>query len=145
MQDCERLRDKMVEHEAVLLDAIEYNFNVEQPYKHLRPILQKVLGPEYLNLTSDQHKHFPESKVITQAWYYVNDSFVTTLCLRHSPLVLGVTCLYLSMASHAKDLTAYPALVAKPSGAEAKPWYCKLYGDDMAVIKGALVLACLGC
>lgn len=41
--DWEALRQRIYEHESILLDAVEYNFDVVHPYTFLRLFLQKYI------------------------------------------------------------------------------------------------------
>jgi len=78
-------RDEVMTLEKVLLHSIQFDFQVEHPYKYLLRYVKALKAPQ------------DKMKVMMQmAWTFVNDSLSTTLCLLWEPQIIAVAVMHLS-------------------------------------------------
>ena len=109
-----RWRDTILHNEDLLLEGIAFDLHLEPPYKHLYDLLI----------------HFsptPNKKLRNAAWAFVNDSYVTTLCLRFPSLTIATSALY-AAAKHCN--------VSFPDDEFGRPWW-EIAGVDLESIKQA--------
>lgn len=93
----ERLRSKIFEFELMMMDVIDYNFNVTHPYKYLMTYLKNVFGPNYANRAEEWEKALKEKGGLAQtAWFFVNDSLRSTLCLQYQPEDVAIAVMFLT-------------------------------------------------
>jgi len=147
----EAMRQRVAEIETILLDAIEYNFDILHPYSYLRKFIEKyIFSPHYCKAEPDFLKHhLNDAGGIAQiAWNWVNDSLRTTLCLQFGPSQLCVAAIQLSiqhlimmqpLADPPKkphQLVSMPMKTPPdPDPAKANiPWYTELFGMDKKMI-----------
>lgn len=138
------LRTRVYEYEALLLDAIEYNFEIFHPYSYLRKFLEKYIYSAVYCEESDEFikRHLGGAGGLAQtAWNFINDSLRTSLCLRYAPSVICVSAIRLAMrhlitvtkvldAEPVRKLpNGQPAPPATP-GAKVKLWYEELFAVD---------------
>ncbi|KAL3095934.1 hypothetical protein niasHS_005693 [Heterodera schachtii] len=77
--------DDLMLMERVLLQTIRFDLHVEHPYTFLVQYAKGFrMDKEYM------------SKIVTNAWTFVNDSLGTTLCLLWEPEVIAIALLYMS-------------------------------------------------
>lgn len=78
------MKNRILDFERIILTEISYEtFRlIETPYKYIFPYLK------YMRCT-------PE--VARKAWYYLNDSYNTTLCIHFPPNSIAISCIYLAM------------------------------------------------
>ena len=77
-------RDTILHNEDVLLEALCFDLQLDQPYK----ILYDLLG--YFEVL--------DNKVMRNAsWAFINDSYYTTMCLTYSSKTIAGSALYLAM------------------------------------------------
>lgn len=96
----DQLRTRVYEYESIILDALEYNFDVLHPYSFLRKFLEKyIYSPLYAKESEDFIKrHLGVSGGLAQiAWNFINDSLRTSLCIRYSPSVICVVAIRMAM------------------------------------------------
>uniref|UniRef100_A0A915LF72 Cyclin-like domain-containing protein n=1 Tax=Meloidogyne javanica TaxID=6303 RepID=A0A915LF72_MELJA len=79
------LMDELILLERILLQTIRFDLHVEHPYNFL---VQYAKG---FKLDKDYM-----SKIVTNAWTFINDSLATNLCLLWEPEVIAVALLYMS-------------------------------------------------
>ncbi|KAL7076171.1 hypothetical protein ACQ4LE_004817 [Meloidogyne hapla] len=77
--------DELILLERILLQTIRFDVHVEHPYNFL---VQYAKG---FKLDKDYM-----SKIVTNAWTFINDSLATNLCLLWEPEVIAVALLYMS-------------------------------------------------
>ncbi|KAL7074419.1 hypothetical protein ACQ4LE_006735 [Meloidogyne hapla] len=77
--------DELILLERILLQTIRFDVHVEHPYKFL---IQYAKG---FGLEKDYM-----SRIVTNAWTFINDSLATNLCLLWEPEVIAISMLYMS-------------------------------------------------
>ena len=80
--------------ERILLQTINFDLQVEHPYKHLLDYAK--------NLTCDRDD---AQKLVQMAWTFINDSLCTTICLQWEPEVVAIAVTFLA-AKLCKNKTA---------------------------------------
>uniref|UniRef100_A0A914KL32 Cyclin-like domain-containing protein n=1 Tax=Meloidogyne incognita TaxID=6306 RepID=A0A914KL32_MELIC len=79
------LIDELILLERILLQTIRFDLHVEHPYNFLVQYAKEFrLDKDYM------------SKIVTNAWTFINDSLATSLCLLYEPEVIAVAVLYMS-------------------------------------------------
>merc|ERR1719354_1158570 len=78
-------RDEVMTLEKVLLHSIQFDFQVEHPYKYLLKYVKALKAPQ------EKIKG-----MMQMAWTFVNDSLSTTLCLLWEPQIIAVAVMHLS-------------------------------------------------
>jgi hypothetical protein len=76
-----RMKDIISDHEQIILRALMFNVRVRLPYKYLVNYVACLQGSEGL---------------LQLSYAIVNDSFRTTLCLRHKPNDIAAAAIYLA-------------------------------------------------
>jgi len=109
-----KLRNTIYKYESILLDVIEYNFAVRHPYKFLLKYLNDLFGG-YANKSEEwQERHVKGKGGIRQsAWFFVNDSLRSTLCLQYSSQTIAVAVIFLTLKH--QQLTVEKAVGTKES------------------------------
>lgn len=110
-EDFEKLRDKIYIYEQLMMDVIDYNFNVTHPYKFLMHNLSKLYGPNYANREADWEVELKTKHGLAQtAWFFVNDSLRSTLCLQYLPQDIAVAVMYLTLKHKKISIKMDPAV-----------------------------------
>lgn len=107
-------RDTILHNEDLLLEALCFDLQLEQPYRNLYDYLQEfgVQDNRALRDTS---------------WAFLNDSHITTMCLLHSPRTMAGAALYVGVRL---------AGIALPDDEQGRPWWDHL-GLDIFEIQRA--------
>lgn len=110
-------RDTILHNEDLLLEALCFDLQIEQPYRILYDFLcyYKVQENKHLRNTS---------------WAFLNDSHITTMCLLFSPKTIAGAALYAG---------ARWAELGFPDDEEGRPWWEQL-GVDIFEIQQACSL-----
>jgi protein BUR2 len=103
-------RDTILHNEDVLLEALCFDLQLEQPYRILFEFLQYYGVQDNKNLRNS-------------SWAFLNDSHVTTMCLLHSPRTIAGAALYTGVRL---------ANITLPDDDRARPWWESL---DLDVIE----------
>ena len=77
-------RDTILHNEDLLLEALCFDLQLEQPYRILFDFLQ-YYGVEHNKILRNT------------SWAFLNDSHITTMCLLHSPRIIAGTALYVGL------------------------------------------------
>lgn len=116
-------RDVIIEKEEILLEALCFDLNFEQPYNLLMEF-SKILTTENKDL-------------IRASWTFVNDSYMTMLCVLFPAKTIAATALYCA-AKHCKIVF---------DDQDGKPWWdvvgVKIKDIKRAVNYMALVYECV--
>nr|CAG4651987.1 EOG090X09KD [Triops cancriformis] len=78
-------KEEVMTMERILLQTIEFDLQVEHPYRYLIQYAKCLRG--------DKVKL---QKMVQMAWTFVNDSLCTTLCLQWEPEIIGIALIYLA-------------------------------------------------
>jgi protein BUR2 len=97
-------RDTILHNEDVLLEALCFDLQLEQPYRILFEFLQYYAIQDNKNLRNI-------------SWAFLNDSHVTTMCLLHSPRVIAGAALYTGVRL---------AGITLPDDEHGRPWWIHL-------------------
>ncbi|KAL1989566.1 hypothetical protein VTN49DRAFT_6763 [Thermomyces lanuginosus] len=100
-------RDTILHHEDLLLEALCFDLQLEQPYRILYEFLCFFGVADHKPLRN-------------AAWAFVNDSCFTVLCLQFEPRVIAAAALY--AAARLCD-------VAFPDDAAGRPWWVQIDVD----------------
>ncbi|KAL9608534.1 MAG: hypothetical protein Q9167_006648 [Letrouitia subvulpina] len=109
-----RWRDIILHNEDVLLEAVCFDLALEPPYKALRDFLKQFNEEE-------------NKKLRNAAWAFINDSYLTTLCLQFPSRAIAASALY-AAAKHCQVLI--------PDSHQGHPWWDTI-GIDIKNIKQA--------
>jgi protein BUR2 len=94
-------RDTILHNEDLLLEALCFDLQLEQPYRILFDFLQ------YYGVA--------DNKVLRNtSWAFLNDSHITTMCLLHSPRIIAGAALYVG---------ARLAGATLPDDEQGRPWW----------------------
>ncbi|KAL8746379.1 MAG: hypothetical protein Q9190_001588 [Brigantiaea leucoxantha] len=96
-----RWRDIILHNEDVLLEAVCFDLALEPPYKALFHFLKRFKKEE-------------DKKLRNAAWAFINDSYLTTLCLRFPSRTIAASALY-AAAKHCHVLI--------PDDRQGRPWW----------------------
>jgi hypothetical protein len=107
------LKNRFLQTEANVLEAISFDLTIEHPYKHLSDLVTVA--------------KVESKRIIQNAWSIINDSFFTPLCLSYEPIVIASGALYLGMKMENTTLAEIEVM------GEKKAWY-----DDVGVSVGVL-------
>jgi len=114
-KEFQEFRRNVVKMEMQLMEALEFQFYVVHPYHLLVEFLKKLFpDPE----DSKAHVNGPKGLAQT-AWFFVNDSLRSMLCLSHDPSKIALTAIYLALKHKKID---YDKLKKRTT-----PWYLE-YG-----------------
>ena len=109
-----RWRDNILHHEDLLLEAICFDLSLEPPYRILFELL----------LLFKQENNKP---LRNAAWAFVNDSYLTVLCLQFTSRTIAASALY-AAARHCD--------VAFPDDEYGHPWW-EVAGVELADVRRA--------
>ena len=109
-----RWRDNILHSEDILLEALCFDLSLEAPYKTLFELL--------LQFRVENNK-----KLRNSAWAFVNDSWLTMLCLLFPSRVIATGAFYAAVKFSG---------VAFPDDEEGRPWWYAT-GVDIADIRSA--------
>lgn len=94
-------RDTILHNEDLLLEALCFDLQLEQPYRILFDLLQ--------------YYGIQDNKVLRNtSWAFLNDSHITTMCLMHSPRMIAGAALYVGLRL---------AGVSLPDDDHGRPWW----------------------
>mmetsp|Transcript_4475 Transcript_4475/g.8969 ORF Transcript_4475/g.8969 Transcript_4475/m.8969 type:complete len:548 (-) Transcript_4475:1658-3301(-) len=121
-------RNKVVKMECVLMEALEFEFVIIHPY----PLLVQYLK-QMFNLPEDQKKLHGAKGLAQVAWFFVNDSLRSTLCLTHEPEHVALGAINLALKHKKID---YDKLKKQET-----PWYrkFKITKEELDAV-GAIIL-----
>mmetsp|Transcript_2417 Transcript_2417/g.4514 ORF Transcript_2417/g.4514 Transcript_2417/m.4514 type:complete len:697 (+) Transcript_2417:131-2221(+) len=136
----EKYKQVIYEKELLLLDICGYQFKVQHPYTYMMTNFEELFGPTYAN-QPDVWKTSLKTKggLVQQAWFFVNDSLRSTLCLQYKPEDIAIAVMFLALKKQKQTLTKHPDVRAKEL-AEGKnipeqPWYQERFGKSEAFLK----------
>ncbi|XP_051155919.1 cyclin-K-like isoform X2 [Leptopilina boulardi] len=78
-------RESVMKCESVLLQTVNFEFDIEHPYKYLVKYAKYLKGEKTKIQT-----------IVQMAWNFVNDSLSTTLCLEWEPEVIAIALINVS-------------------------------------------------
>ncbi|KAL2408449.1 Cyclin pch1 [Exophiala dermatitidis] len=112
-------RDTILHNEDLLLEALCFDLQLEQPYRILYDFL-RFYGVQ-------------ENKALRNAsWAFLNDSLVTTMCLQFAPRTIAGCALYLGVKL---------AGVSLPDDGRERPWWEQLGLDILDIQRGCNLMA----
>jgi len=116
-QEWENFLDRVYAVEEILLDVLEYSFHVDKPYKYLIVHLRRVMI-EYEKKSEAEFQEATSKKgeIAQFAWFFVNDSLRSTLCLEYPPEIISLGAIMLTFRKHKRE-------VVNPHNPSAKPWH----------------------
>lgn len=79
--EMEKEREKILQHEFILLQTIAFDLTIDHPYKYLLTYVKSIEG---------------KKELAQVAWNFTNDSLRTTLCLQFKPQLVAAAALYLA-------------------------------------------------
>ena len=104
-------RDTILQNEDLLLEALCFDLQLEQPYRILFEFLQ--------------YYGVQESKILRNtSWAFLNDSHITTMCLLHSPRMIAGAALYAGVKL---------AGITLPDDESGRAWWDHLELDVMEI------------
>ena len=104
-------RDTILQNEDLLLEALCFDLQLEQPYRILFEFLQ--------------YYGVQENKILRNtSWAFLNDSHITTMCLLHSPRVVAGAALYAGVKL---------AGITLPDDESGRAWWDHLELDVMEI------------
>lgn len=104
-------RDTILHNEDVLLEALCFDLQLDQPYRVLFEFLQYYGVQDNKNLRNS-------------SWAFLNDSHVTTMCLLHSPRIIAGAALYTGVRL---------ASITLPDDDRGRPWWDSLELDVIEI------------
>ncbi|KAK4942072.1 hypothetical protein LTR10_018108 [Elasticomyces elasticus] len=112
-------RDTILHNEDLLLEALCFDLQLEQPYRILLDFL-RVYGVQ-------------ENKQLRNtSWAFLNDSLVTTMCLQLSPSAIASSALYMGLKF---------AEITLPDDETGRPWWEQLSVDMSEIQRGCNLMA----
>mmetsp|Transcript_31133 Transcript_31133/g.75920 ORF Transcript_31133/g.75920 Transcript_31133/m.75920 type:complete len:487 (-) Transcript_31133:140-1600(-) len=92
-QEFLQFKAKLLKMEIYLMEAIEFEFNVIHPYKYLVQYVRKLFPGE-----KNSKVYLNGDKGLAQfAWFFVNDSLRSTLCLTNTSEQIAVAAIFLAL------------------------------------------------
>ncbi|KAF8302528.1 cyclin-like protein [Clavulina sp. PMI_390] len=96
---------KLGEMEFYLLEDLEFNLVVFHPYHDLADLCttqdaEDNLAKKGLQTGKERGKLVLDEGAMQTAWFIINDSFRTELCLVHPPYLIAVAALYMTCVLH---------------------------------------------
>ncbi|KNZ76859.1 RNA polymerase II holoenzyme cyclin-like subunit [Termitomyces sp. J132] len=98
---------KLAEMEFYLVDDLECDLVVFHPYRTLLTLCKKET-PESASLFGSE-----EENALQTAWFIINDTYRSDLCLLHPPHIIAIAALYLTFVIHSP-----PGKVPSPVSAD---------------------------
>lgn len=112
-------RDTILHNEDLLLEALCFDLQLEQPYRILLDFL-RFYGIQ-------------ENKMLRNcSWAFLNDSLITTLCLQMSPTAIAGSALYMGVKM---------AEITLPDDERGRSWWEQLGLDIRDIQKGCNLIA----
>lgn len=112
-------RDTILHNEDLLLEALCFDLQLEQPYRILLDFL-RVYGVQ-------------ENKQLRNtSWAFLNDSLVTTMCLQLTPSAIAGSALYMGLKF---------AEITLPDDENGRPWWEQLNVDTSDIQRGCHLMA----
>ena len=90
-----QMMDSLVAAERILLQTLSFDLEVIHPYTHLMTQLRSIKG----YIPKERLKEFTDT-----SRSFINDSFVTKLCLKYSPQYISASCMLLASQQIHLDL-----------------------------------------
>ncbi|KAJ9610405.1 hypothetical protein H2200_005182 [Cladophialophora chaetospira] len=112
-------RDTILHNEDLLLEALCFDLQLEQPYRVLLDYLR------YYDVQANK-------QLRNTSWAFLNDSLVTTMCLQLTPSAIAGSALYMGVKF---------AGVTLPDDARGNPWWEQLGLDIQEIQKGCNLMA----
>jgi len=89
----EELNQRILDKELLLLQTLEFNFQVQLPHTHL-PAVVEWLGKQYAGTGVKDSRIKKYGQV---AWFFLQDSFKSPMCLFIPPLWMVLICVELAL------------------------------------------------
>ena len=112
-----RWKDSILLYEETMLELLTFDVVLESPYTHLQSILQQ-LGMEH------------DKALRNIAWAFLNDSQMTTLCLRMGPRDIAVAAVYFAARYNGEK-------IADQGG---RPWWVRAGGEEEKIAEAVAVV-----
>lgn len=112
-------RDTILHNEDLLLEALCFDLQLEQPYRILLDFLR------YYDVQANK-------QLRNTSWAFLNDSLVTTMCLQLTPSTIAGSALYMGVKF---------AAITLPDDERGRPWWEQLGLDIHEIQKGCNLMA----
>ncbi|OCT49007.1 cyclin domain containing protein [Cladophialophora carrionii] len=112
-------RDTILHNEDLLLEALCFDLQLEQPYRLLLDFLR------YYDVQANK-------QLRNTSWAFLNDSLVTTMCLQLTPSTIAGSALYMGVKF---------AGIALPDDERGRPWWEQLGLDMHEIQRGCNLMA----
>ncbi|KIY03513.1 uncharacterized protein Z520_00204 [Fonsecaea multimorphosa CBS 102226] len=112
-------RDTILHNEDLLLEALCFDLQLEQPYRLLLDYLR------YYDVQANK-------QLRNTSWAFLNDSLVTTMCLQLTPSAIAGSALYMGVKF---------AGISLPDDERGRPWWEQLGIDLHDIQKGCNLMA----
>ncbi|EXJ67447.1 uncharacterized protein A1O5_09460 [Cladophialophora psammophila CBS 110553] len=112
-------RDTILHNEDLLLEALCFDLQLEQPYRILLDFLR------YYDVQANK-------QLRNTSWAFLNDSLVTTMCLQLTPSAIAGSALYMGVKF---------AGITIPDDERGRPWWEQLGVDIRDIQKGCNLMA----
>lgn len=112
-------RDTILHNEDLLLEALCFDLQLEQPYRILLDFLRHYAVQENKQLRNT-------------SWAFLNDSLVTTMCLQLTPCAIAGSALYMGVKF---------AGITLPDDDRGRPWWEQLDLDIQEIQRGCTLMA----
>ncbi|OAF62201.1 hypothetical protein VC83_01194 [Pseudogymnoascus destructans] len=112
-----RWKDSILLYEETMLELLTFDVVLESPYSHLQSILQQ-LGLEH------------DKALRNIAWAFLNDSQMTTMCLRMGPRDVAVAAVYFAARYNGEKIP----------DEGGRPWWVRAGGDEERIGEAVAVV-----
>jgi protein BUR2 len=112
-------RDTILHNEDLLLEALCFDLQLEQPYRILLDFLR------YYDVQANK-------QLRNTSWAFLNDSLVTTMCLQLPPAAIAGSALYMGVKF---------AGITLPDDERGRPWWEQLGLDLLEIQRGCRLMA----
>lgn len=112
-----RWKDSILLYEETMLELLTFDVVLESPYTHLQGILQQ-LGLDH------------DKALRNIAWAFLNDSQMTTLCLRMGPRDVAVAAVYFAARYNGEKIP----------DEGGRPWWVRAGGDEEKIGEAVAVV-----
>lgn len=116
-----RWKDSILAYEETMLELLTFDVVLKSPYTYLYNHLKTLEKQDNRDLRNT-------------AWAFLNDSCMTTICLRMAPSDIAVAAIYFSAKFNEQQIPD----VETVDGDE--PWWTKVGGDPDRIIKAVMVM-----
>lgn len=90
------MQNRVFREESKVLQAIDFSFQLNHPYQFIFPALENIFWKE-LNKSSNKQEIMDKIKKLAKlSWWFVNDSFRTTVCLFYPPQHIAIAAIDLA-------------------------------------------------